>query len=87
MTLTGPVTLETVEPIFTPSLALLLGPPVPLRVIAPLPPVLSVPPVSEIPWQAPVVPLEVAVIAIVLLVPDVAKLAEEANPTPAAPVP
>ncbi len=35
--------------IFTPALALLLGPPVPLSVIVPLVVVLSVPPVKEMP--------------------------------------
>ena len=85
--MTGPVTLETVEPIFTPSLALLLGPPVPLRVIAPLPPVLSVPPVSEIPWQAPVVPEAVAVIEIAFPAPVVPKLNPDAKPIPPLPWP
>ena len=49
LTLIGPVPLVTVVAIFTPSLAVLLGPPVPINVMVPLVVVLSVPPVREIP--------------------------------------
>ena len=88
LTLIGPVALETVEPILTPSLAVELGPPVPISVIVPLVVVLSVPPVSEIPWQAPVVPVELAVIAIAdAEVEDVEKLADEKKPIPPGPCP
>ncbi len=45
----GPVPLVIVVAIFTPALALLLGPPVPINVMAPLVVVLSVPAVNEIP--------------------------------------
>ena len=88
LTLIGPVALETVEPILTPSLAVELGPPVPISVIVPLVVVLSVPPVSEIPWQAPVVPVELAVIAMAdVEVEDVEKLADEKKPIPLGPLP
>ena len=67
---------------------MLLGPPAPISVIVPLVVVLSVPPVSEIPWQAPVVPEELAVIAIAdAEVEDVEKLADEKKPIPPDPVP
>ena len=49
LTLIGPVPLETVVAMFIPSLAVLLGPPVPINVMVPLVVVLSVPPVREIP--------------------------------------
>jgi hypothetical protein len=55
--------------------------------MAPPPDVLNVPAVKEIPWQAPVVPRAIAVIASVLLAPEVLKLAVDAKPTPAAPLP
>ena len=53
----------------------------------PPPEVLIVPDVKEIPWHAPVVPVELAVMAIALFVPVTAKLEDTAKPTPAAPVP
>ena len=88
LTLIGPVALETVEPILTPSLAVELGPPVPISVIVPLVVVLRVPPVSEIPWQAPVVPVELAVIAIAdVELDEVEKLADEKKPIPPGPCP
>ena len=64
-----PFAVETVEAppsTLIPCEAPLLGPPVPLRAIIPLPNVL-IPPealVREIPWQAPLVPRALAVIAI-----------------------
>ncbi len=84
----GPVALVIVPAIFTPMLAVLLGPPVPMSVIVPLVVVLSVPPVREIPWQAPVVPRLLAVICrAVAEVDEVEKSPTEAKPTPAAPTP
>jgi hypothetical protein len=56
------------------------APPVPMSVMLPPPLVLILPPVSEMPWQAPAVPVELAVTAIVLPDPLVAKLALEAKP-------
>jgi hypothetical protein len=71
-----------------PCEAELLGPPVPFSVIEPPPVVLIEPvPVSDIPWQLPVVPVAVAVMAIFLLVPVVEKLNAEAKPIPALPCP
>ncbi len=55
--------------------------------MAPVPVVLIDPPVREMPWQAPEVPVELAVMAMVLLLPVVPKLALAANPTPAVPRP
>ena len=88
LTLMGPVALLTVVAILTPALAVVLGPPVPIRVIVPLVVVLKVPPVREIPCAAPNVPRLLAVIWIAVAeVEDVEKLAEEANPIPALPCP
>ena len=66
---------------------MVLAPPVPMSVSAPPPVVLTVPAVTEIPWQAPVVPRAVAVIAMADPVPEVVKFAVEANPTPPLPFP
>ena len=66
---------------------MVLAPPVPISVSAPPPVVLTVPPVTEIPCAAPVVPRAVAVIAIAEPVPDVVKFAVEAKPTPPLPFP
>jgi hypothetical protein len=85
-----PVVVETVEapPVrLIPCEPVVLVPPVPFSVIEPPPVVLIEPPVSDIPWQAPVVPVAVAVMAMVLLAPVVEKLNPEANPTPEAPCP
>jgi hypothetical protein len=59
-----PVVVETtpVPLISTPCEAVELDPPVPASVIEPPPDVLKVPAVIEIPWLAPVVPPEEAVI-------------------------
>ncbi len=65
-----------------------LFPPVPFNVIVPPVPVVFIEPaVREIPWQAPVVPVAVAVIAIVLLLPVAWNVELDANPTPASPLP
>ena len=63
--------------------AVRLGPPIPFNVITPPDGVLIDPPVIEMPWQAPRVPLEVEVIVIALA----AKFALDANPTPFSPRP
>ena len=67
---------------------MLLDPPVPFSVMPPPPLVLIILLVSEIPWQAPVVPVELAVIAIAdAEVEDVEKLADEKKPIPPGPCP
>ena len=59
-----------------------------MSVIVPLLVVERVPPVMAIPWQAPLVPMDVPVIWMaVAVVDDVENVPEEANPTPAAPLP
>ena len=84
----GPVTLDTSPgasrkiPCEAPEEV----PPVPLRVIAPLPVVLSVPPLTRIPWQVPAVPEAVAVIEIVFP-PLAPKLNPDAKPIPPFPWP
>ena len=81
LTLIGPVALVTVVAILTPTLAVVLGPPVPISVIVPLVVVLKVPPVREMPCAAPVVAVELAVIWILDPLPDVEKFADEIKPT------
>lgn len=66
---------------------MLLAPPVPVNVMVPPPVVRIEPPVKEIPWHAPVVPVALALIEIKLFVPDAEMLAELANPIPEAPFP
>jgi hypothetical protein len=56
-------------------------------IVDPEPVVLNEPAVKEMPWQAPVVPVAVAVIEIELLFPVVPKLDTDANPIPPAPCP
>ncbi len=65
----------------------MLAPPVPMRVKAPPPVVLTVPAVTEIPWHAPVVPKAVAVIASAEPLPDVVKFAVDAKPFHPLPLP
>ncbi len=84
----GPVALVIVVAIFTPALALLLGPPVPMSVMVPLVVVLSVPAVRKIPWHAPVVPKLLAVIWMALAdVEEVVTSSDAKNPTPPLPCP
>jgi hypothetical protein len=83
-----PVVVEMIPPlIFTPCEAVLLAPPVPFKVMLPPPFVLNVPPVREMPWQAPVVPVAEAAMLMELFVPVTEKLEFVVNPMPPFPFP
>ena len=66
---------------------MLLGPPVPINRIKPPPFVLIVEPVRVIPWQAPVVPSALALMAMKLFVPVTLKVEVVVKPTPPLPCP
>ena len=81
-----PVVVLTNPPtIFTPCPVCAPVPEVPFNVMEPPPLVLIVPPVKEMPLQAPVVPVEEAVIVIVFPEPEVDIFAEPSHPDPAVP--
>ena len=83
-----PVDVDTIPPLrFTPCDAVLLAPPVPFKVTPPPPEVLIVPPVREIPWLAPLLPVAVAVMLIELVAPVTEKLEPVVKPTPPLPFP